>query len=120
MLFIFYDIQSILNSRNISPLKKISPLPLLIPNAIINYLPIIPIKQRKYNIFFSGNPNNNRFKLFYFLKLKKTFTDRICFFLKQRNVKGINYIIRKIYLQSNKIKDLSIPAKKQAVFYKQV
>lgn len=38
------------------------------------------------------------------------------FFLKQRNVKGINYIIRKIYLQSNKIKDLSITAKKQAVF----
>ena len=99
------------------PNKKIHPLPLLIPNATTNHLPIIPIKQRKYNIFFSGNLNDNRFKLFYFLKPKKTLIDRICFFLKQRNVKGINYIIRKIYLQSNKIKDFSIPTKRQAVFF---
>jgi hypothetical protein len=50
-------------------------------------LPIIPVAERKYSVFFSGNLNNGRLLLYYYLLFSKI--PPVIF------QKGFNYILRK-------------------------
>ena len=95
--------------------NKLFPLPLLTPDKTSHSCSAIkPIKQRKFNLFFSGNLNYNRFELFYILTPQKTLIDKFCNFLIKKKIKGSNYLFKKIYLQ-NKTINLSNLNKKQII-----